>query len=53
MAAKITPINAPQTNNELPNTGANSRLPRISNAITTAPVTRAVKSKNPRGIRGV
>jgi hypothetical protein len=42
MAAKITPINAPHTNSELPKTGANSRLPRISNAITTAPVTKAV-----------
>src|SRR4029077_12890282 len=30
MAARITPINAPQTNSEFPKTGAKSRLPKIS-----------------------
>ena len=52
IAARITPINAPHTNKELPKTGASNRLPKISNAMTTAPVTSAVLSKNQRGIRG-
>jgi hypothetical protein len=43
IAARITPINAPHTNREFPKTGAKRRLPRISNAITTAPVMKAVK----------
>jgi hypothetical protein len=46
MAARITPINAPQTNREFPKTGARSRLPTISSAITTAPVASAVISRN-------
>jgi hypothetical protein len=49
MAARITPMSAPHTNSELPNTGAKSRLPRISSAITTAPVMNAVRNKNQRG----
>ena len=48
MAARITPINAPQTKSELPNIGASSRLPRISRAITTAPVMNAVTNSHGR-----
>src|SRR5580765_9064359 len=46
MAARITPINAPQTNSEFPKTGAKLRLPKISSAITTAPVVGAVIRRN-------
>jgi hypothetical protein len=48
MAARITPIKAPQTKRELPKTGARSRLPRISSAITTAPVMNAVAKSHRR-----
>ena len=50
MAARITPINAPQTNREFPKTGAKSRLPKISSAMTTAPVASAVIRRNHRGV---
>jgi hypothetical protein len=46
----MTPIKAPHTNSELPKTGAKSRLPNISNAMTTAPVINAVVRRNQRGI---
>ncbi len=51
MAARMIPIKAPQTNSEFPNTGASKRLPRISSAMTMAPVTSAVMSRNRRGMR--
>jgi len=48
IAARITPISAPHTNSELPNTGARRRLPRISSAITTAPLMNAVANRPSR-----
>jgi len=48
MAARTTPIRAPHTKRELPKIGANIRLPKISNAITTAPVVNAVAKNQPR-----
>src|SRR5690348_15040242 len=51
MAARITPIKAPQTNRELPKIGASRRLPRISKAMTTAPVANAVAMSQNRGHR--
>ena len=43
-------MRAPQTNNEFPKIGASSRLPRISSAITTAPVTNAVAKSQGRDV---
>src|SRR5436853_1694304 len=45
IAARLTPISAPHTNSELPNTGASRRLPKISSAITTAPLMNAVANR--------
>jgi hypothetical protein len=53
IAARITPIRAPQTNNEFPNMGASSRLPKISSAMTTPPVIIAVKSRRMREYEGL